>query len=288
MSKVIIIKLTKASPNSGPFTIKDQFGNIISTDVPKESLIAGISYEVNDNVTMLTLISMGKCSVEKTQNLSDIPRSQLASVTFEENITGCLWRHLTDITKYNYFYGSVEPYVIEYPFDFQPYTEILQSVQEYCKVYKYLSDGIGVFSYTDKIEVDNEYFNKFIVYNGQQSSGTLILVSKPTNNLHAYMQYPIYNIDSKTIIYTKSNGFYQINGFYDIVKDKTKQLFNSVCDCLSIDKKVNDDNMIYTQQSFRKSLLRSKDIKLRYILDNKSDIHIVSQFILTLNQISYK
>ena len=50
MSKTITIKLTKAGPTAGPFNIYDQFGNIIAENVLRKTLIAGISYIVNDNV----------------------------------------------------------------------------------------------------------------------------------------------------------------------------------------------------------------------------------------------
>ena len=286
--KTVTIKLIRASKNTGPFTIKDNFDHIIASDVSKDTLINGISYTVDDDVTIISLTSTGKCGSFKSKSVGIITSVQLAFTPFVQTHTSCLWRHLATPNIFNIYYNNIEPYIIEYPLDFQPLTEILQSVQDFSKVYHYLPDGTGVFNYNDKIEIDNEYFNKLVIYNGQQSSGTLILVPKPIHNLQAYMNYPKYNSDSKTVLYTKSDGFYQTNTFWDIVKDKTKQLFITSCENLSIDRKVNDSNMIYTQQSFHKSPLRAKDVKLRYILDNKSDIHIVSQFILTSNQISYK
>jgi hypothetical protein len=46
--------------------------------------------------------------------------------------------------------------------------------------------------------------------------------------------------------------------------------------------------MNYGTMSFRKDPLRAKDLKVRHILDNRSDAHLVSQFITTPEQISYK
>jgi hypothetical protein len=46
--------------------------------------------------------------------------------------------------------------------------------------------------------------------------------------------------------------------------------------------------MDYGKRSFKKAPLRAKDLKVRLILDNKSDIHLVSQIFLTKSQISYK
>jgi len=55
-----------------------------------------------------------------------------------------------------------------------------------------------------------------------------------------------------------------------------------------LDKVVNQVNMDYGKRSFKKEPLRAKDLKVRHILDNKSDVHLVSQFIFTPAQISYK
>jgi hypothetical protein len=51
---------------------------------------------------------------------------------------------------------------------------------------------------------------------------------------------------------------------------------------------VNQDNMDYSSRSFKKAPLRAKELKIRHILDNSSTTHLVSQFIITPAQISYK
>ena len=288
MAKTITIKLTKAGPTNGSFTIKDQFGNIIASNVPKDVLIRGISYSIDDNVTLVTLVMSGKCASTKTKPLSVFNQVALANALYTQTHIACLWRHLTNIQLYNSYYGSIEPYIIEYPFSYEYQDEILQSVQDYTKVYMYLPDGTGVFAYTNKIELDNVWFNKSVVYNGQQSSGILVLEPKPYHNLQGYMSYPIYRNDSKVITFTKSDNFYQFNTFWSLVKDKSKQLFITSCESLSIDKIVNQSNMDYSYRSFIKAPLRAKEVKVRYILDNRSDVHLVSQFIVTPAMISYK
>jgi len=286
MSKTILIKLTKSGPKTGPFTITDISGNIIASDVSKNSLIAGVSYDVDDSVDLVTIEALG-CNVKKTVRVTVIDVIQLSNTKYTETKSACLWRHLTNISLYNNFYGKTEPYIIEYPFAYQYQDQILQNVKDYTKAFKYFPDGTGVFSYNDKIEV-NEWFNKAIVYNGQQSSGILELVPKPINNLKAYLNYPIFNTDSKTITYTKSDDFYQYNTFWSIVKDKRVPLFINNCQTLSIDKIVNQSNMDYGLRSFKKEPLRAKELKVRHILDDRSDVSLVSQFIYTPTQISYK
>lgn len=288
MSKTISIKLTKGGFNIGPFTITDQYGGIIATNVSKDTLILGISYNVEDYVSMVTITSNGDCNIMVTRNLSDITRYEYAQTDYVETNTTCVWRHLKNPTLYNSFYGKIKPYVIEYPFAYQYLDEILQNVKDYTKAYKYFNNSYGTFDNSAKIETDNVWFNKAIVYNGQQSSGLLRIVPKPLHNMKEYMSYPKYNDDSKTITVTKSDNFYQYNSFWSVVKDKTEPLFISTCENLSIDKILNQVNMDYSQRSFKKEPLRAKELKVRHILDDRDDVHLTSQFIYTPSQNSYK
>jgi len=288
MSKTIIIKLTSSGPTAGPFTITDEFGNIIATGVSKDSLANGVSYNVGDDVTMVTIESTGKCKNKKTFPIGVTNPVEIAASNYKQVITACIWRHLKNPVIYNTFYGNIEPYIIEYPFAYQYYDEILQSVKDYTKAYKYFIDPDGVSDDNRKIETDNAWFNKAVLYNGQQSSGVLELVPKPINNLKEYLKYPLYNVDSKTITFTKSDNFYQYNTFWSLVKNKQEPLFVRTCESLSLDKVVNQPNMDYGKRSFKKEPLRAKELKVRHILDNRSDAHLVSQFIYTPAQISYK
>lgn len=288
MSKIVTIKLTKLGPNVGPFNISDEFGNTIALDVSKETLTLGVSYIVDDNVTMITLSSLGKCKAVKTVSLADIYKQEYADTVAVKSTTSCIWRHLTNIQLYNSFYGNIEPYIIEFPFSYAYQDEILQNIISYTKAYSYLPIQDGVYSYNTRIEVNNHWFNKAILYNGQQSSGLLKLEQKPVNNLFAYNKYPIFNSDSKTILYTKSDNFYQYNTFWALQKNSQIPLFNTSCESLSLDKVINNENMDYGKRSFQKSPLRAKELKVRHILDNTDNIHLVSQFIVAPAQISYK
>jgi hypothetical protein len=288
MTKVITIKLVQSGPSAGPFNISDIYGNIIADNVSKKTLIQGISYVVNVNVTIIILTSIGKCNVSITIPLESFNIVEYQNIKYTQSVTGCLWRHLTNIELYNYFYGTIEPYIIEYPFAYSYQDEILQNVKDYTKAYEYLPIPDGVFNDNVRIETNDKWFNKAVLYNGQQSSGVLELVAKPLHNLKAYMQYPILNTESKTITYTKSDNFYQYNTFWAAEKSSQIPLFRTPCESLSIDKVVNQANMDYGPRSFKKATLRAKELKIRHILDNSARTHLVSQFITAPAQISYK
>jgi hypothetical protein len=288
MSKTIIVKLTRAGAIAGPFTITDNFGNVIAIGVSKKTLIRGTTFIVNDDVTILNLESTGTCNVKKSFRLESYTISDFSNAVFTQTTTACLWRHLTNIQLYNSYYGITQPYVIEYPFAYQFQDEILQNIVDYTKAYEYLAIPDGVFNYNTRIETNDKWFNKAVLYNGQQSSGILELVAKPINNMRAYMQYPILNVESKTITYTKSDNFYQYNTFWAAEKSSQIPLFRTSCENLSIDKVVNQANMDYGPRSFKKATLRAKELKVRHILDNSNTTHLVSQFITSPSQISYK
>ena len=160
MSKTVIVKLTNAGNRTGPFTIYDDQGNLLGTDVSKISLIDGATYVVADNITSIVIHSEGKCQTVVTARVQELTIEQLAAVTYEPFNTGNLWRHLTNTQLYNNFYGNIDPYIIEYPFSYQYYDEILQNVKDYTKVYKYILIPDGVFNYNNQVQVDNKYFNK--------------------------------------------------------------------------------------------------------------------------------
>ena len=288
MSKVVIIKLTGAGNRTGPFTIYDNLDNVLAVDVTKEQLIVGQSYTVADAITTIILKSTGKCQTVISMSIQSLTVEEIAAITYTELNTASIWRHLTNIRIYNKFYDNIEPYVIEYPFSYEYHDEILQNVKDYTRAYKYFAIPDGVFNDNAQVQTDDQWFNKAIVYNGQQSSGILELVPKPINNLKEYLKYPLYNAESKTITYTKSDSFYGYNTFWSLVKNKAVPLFVTSCESLSIDKVVNQVNMDYGKRSFKKEPLRAKGLLVRHILDNSSEAHLVSQFITTPAQISYK
>ena len=287
MSKSIIIKLTKAGSNIGPFSVVDDLGNLLGENYTKEQLIDGVGFIVQDSVQVVTLSSTGENKISKNIPVTEISSLDLIN-NYTEISTGQIWKHLLNTTKYNNYYGKIYPYIIEYPFAYQYQDEILQNVQDYSRVYKHIKDPFNSFTDFEKIEVNNEWFNKAVLYNGQQSSGVLNLVPKPINNLKEYVSYPKFNLDSKSILYTKSDNLYQYNTFWSVVKNTSEPLFIKSCENLSIDKEVNQSNMDYSSRSFKKEPLRAKYLKIRHIKDDSDDTHIVSQFITGTTQKSYK
>jgi hypothetical protein len=157
----------------------------------------------------------------------------------------------------------------------------VQSVKDYSKVIQQIDTQAF-------IELNDTYFNKCVLYNNQQSTGIRNLVYKQPGNMPQLLQYPKYNTDSIDILFTKSDNFYNFNGIWDVTNMQNIPLFIKSCVSLSYDKIVNQNNMRYINQSYRKPTLRAKDTKIRLILDNRSDIRIISELILEETQNSQK
>jgi hypothetical protein len=58
-------------------------------------------------------------------SVSTITNNVYVNTKNKKTIITCLWRHLTNVEDYNRFYGTIEPYIIEYPF-YKFQDEILQ------------------------------------------------------------------------------------------------------------------------------------------------------------------
>lgn len=191
------------------------------------------------------------------------------------------WLHNTNNTTFHSFYGTAHPYVLDYPFHYNIQDEILQSIKDYTKVNR-------ITNAQSFVQTDDIYFNKSIVYNDQQCSGVRNLVPKPKNNLLSYLQYPRVNGSAIDILVVKSDNFYNYNGLWDVVLDYGEPIWLTECANLSDDKVLNETNMDYSVRSFRKYPLRAKDCRIRHILDNRTDVRLTSQFIITETMPSFK
>ncbi len=54
--KTVSIKLTSSGPGAGPFDILDSSGNVIKSDVSKESLIVGTTFVLDENELIIKII----------------------------------------------------------------------------------------------------------------------------------------------------------------------------------------------------------------------------------------
>lgn len=56
------IKATSIGVNGGPYTIKDNLGNVLGTGITRDQILAGYDVELGSSVTSVTLESTGNCT----------------------------------------------------------------------------------------------------------------------------------------------------------------------------------------------------------------------------------
>lgn len=189
-----------------------------------------------------------------------------------------VWDHNSTFVVYQTYRGIEYPYILEAPFIYKYDDQIFQGVQDYLTVLKYTSPTL----YN---ELDGcIYFNKIIAYNNQQNTGTCVVVPKDENNLYTYRQYPIYGTDNVAILVEKVDHMLNTNMYWDKVKDTNQPIWETTCDPTQGRKILVDSNMDYGVRSFRKYQLRSKDMRIRLILDNRNDLKFLSRYTITQTQ----
>lgn len=273
--RILITKLDYAlinpavvyNPQSGTFTLD---GDVVN--LGDERYFRNVSFTLSYNFKTKSWISFH----------TYLPLFYVPDINkFHTSMGVGVWTHNTVQSSYNTFYGVVKPYIIEYPLAFKFQDEILQCVKDYTKVNKITNTQTFV-------QTDDAFFNKAMIYNDQQHSGVRNLVHKPKNNMAAYLGYPKVNPDSVDILFVKSNNFYNYNGFWDVVKDQSQPIWTYPGESQSFDKDLNTSNMQYSGRSFKKYPIVAKDCRVRHILDNRGDIRLTSQFVISETQLSYK
>lgn len=204
--------------------------------------------------------------------------------TVLNNQKSSVWLHNLIHTSYQRFYGKLEPYMLEYPFVYKTQDEIVQNVKDHTTILEYYNEN-------DYYEInDNVYFNKAILFNNQQTSGLLNLFPKPKGRLNDYFKYPIYKVNSKDIIFTKSDNFFNYNTFWDVVKNPNNHypIWVESCENKSIDRVLNNDKFDYSSRSHQKTKLRAKDLRIRHINDYHDRYKFISKFVFAQTQVSFK
>ncbi|SEW21578.1 hypothetical protein SAMN05428988_3226 [Chitinophaga sp. YR573] len=200
---------------------------------------------------------------------------------FQTGFSGGQYDHGTAYT-YGSFYGLPAEYILEYPLQFGGQETIIGSVHDYTTVLKYTSAE----SYH---EVENDiYFNHAVIYSDSQCSGILNLKPKPRGNLKAYLSYPKFNTDSKDILVTKSDHLFNFNQFWDIVSSRNLPFFSRSCQLPSVDRIFIKENLDYGMRPHTKSRIRSKDARIRLIYDSQGPYKLITNFLLTNTQDSFK
>lgn len=133
--------------------------------------------------------------------------------TYNTDVTK-IWRHNTRTDSYANYYGDNYPWEIEYQVATPNSITTLRNIEYTLDVYKYFNNGKDIFHKLD------ENFDRVIIYNSEQISGTLLLNLKSKNNPLELLDYPISTANGVNIQYSKEENKFRLNQFYDVTNDR--------------------------------------------------------------------
>jgi hypothetical protein len=122
-----------------------------------------------------------------------------------------VYSHMQTNKSYQIVYGELKQFIIELPNFYKYRTDILASVMIQSEALKYLN----VDDYKQAFPV---FFNKAVIWNKYQSTGMLRLVYDNPNNDDLAIDYPKYNSDSISILYSSKDNYYTFNHLWNIAK----------------------------------------------------------------------
>jgi hypothetical protein len=133
-----------------------------------------------------------------------------------------IWKHGNFTDKFCNFYGINYPWEIDYISQTGQAVNTTRSVEYIMESYIYDIDGI------DRYQVLDYNFDKAVVYNTEQVSGTLNLTVSPKNNAPIIVNYPQINPNSISILFSKEEQKYRFNQFWDITNNRGEFIIGGV------------------------------------------------------------
>ena len=195
------------------------------------------------------------------------------------------WNHNLNALTYQTYYGKLYPYILEYSANSMPKTSmvnsvtLIQDIQEYFSNYEFYSLSTG----------NNENlanFTKAIIYNKEQSSGVVSLISEIYGNKAQKIAYPrMTGTGIETLIGRREN-VYSFNGFWSISSQGSGQPIWStkwadIQNQYPIDKVPSTKAVRPVSVSYQKQKIKSDFCKVRLIQDKYNRYKFINHIQIT-------
>ena len=192
---------------------------------------------------------------------------------FDSGTLEGLWKHSVTNKSFQTYYGKKYPFIIESTTKPKLEQEIIQDVNFYLDVVKYVND----YDYYFK----DKSFNKAVVYNRLQNSGLLELIPK-TSNMKTSTLYPIKLDDRRKIEIHRKEELHSFNQFEDLAKPNIPIWLNNTN---NVDKELNISGFSYRDLNIDIKKIRSNQTKIRLINDIETKYqYIYKGMFLTTNK----
>jgi hypothetical protein len=126
-----------------------------------------------------------------------------------------IWKHNSVCDSFCNYYGIDYPFEVEFPMPQGQTVTTMRSAEYILECYKR-----GPNNCVDQFQVLDFNFDQAVIFNSEQVSGYLNLNIFPKNNVTLSQQYPIINLNSIDVLFTKEENKYRFNQFWDITADR--------------------------------------------------------------------
>jgi hypothetical protein len=167
-----------------------------------------------------------------------------------------MWTHNDRTDLFANYYGKDYPFEIEYIAQTGQTVNTLKSIEYILECYTYDVDGIDTYHVLDF------NFDHAVIHNTEQVSGVLNMQIMPKNNAPALVNYPIVNLNSIDILYSKVEQKYRLNQFWDITRDRGEYTFPNVQQPIwntqlnGYIRALNTNNLDYAKPAFQRKKFR--------------------------------
>lgn len=205
--------------------------------------------------------------------------SLLGSNVFHTTKVNGLWKHNSNCQQFCNYYGVDYPFEIEVTSDDMFQTNVLRNVQYYLQAFRYSENCY------DRYHLLNFNFDQAIIHNSEQVSGILNLILDDGTDPKFSLQYPIVNLNSVDILYSKEEQMYTFNQFWDVTRDRGE--FTGTEEQIWITepngyiRNLNPANLDYNKTDVEKIKFRHNNVSVRLIRRVVGSVEMVVDLILT-------
>jgi hypothetical protein len=190
-----------------------------------------------------------------------------------------IWKHNSTCQAFCNYYGIDYPFEVEINSDSKFANTVLRSIEYYMECYRYAENCY------DRHHELNHNFDHAIIFNSEQVSGLLNLVHNDGLNPKFSQQYPIVNLNSIDILFTKEENKYRFNQFWDITNDRgeftavRRNIWNTQPNGYIRD--LNPANLNYQKPVNDQKKFRHTNVSVRLIKRIVGSVEMVVDLILT-------
>ena len=196
-----------------------------------------------------------------------------------------LWLHNDRVDLYCNYYGIDYPFEVEWQTNSPMSVGTLRSVEYYMESYIYKDNEY------DRFHVLDHNFDKAVIYNTEQCSGSLRLNLSPKNDVALLNSYPQVNPTSIDILYSKEENKYRFNQFWDITADRgeynpsaQRSVWNTEYN--GYIRNLNTFNLNYNKSEFERKKFRHYENRVLMIKQTSNNVKMLVSLANTKNLLS--